>query len=1694
MRDGSAGDKTKSVLDQNFDLLEYLSAVAREIGPKPVRDVKGHPYVLWPAEVPEHRAVRLGPASDRLAWLEVGRLPAPTPAPIPDSLANLLDDLQVLENPDAAPHLSSSAVSDHVAAQLEAEFGELAPGVEVGADDERTVRGAEHRDDIDREFMAWKDETWTPWADRVRPAFAARALYASLYDLHLRADVDSATHEVVWGHLVLSCRSNGEAVVAPLLATKVIVEVDPNDATIRVIPENTVALELDAVEGVGLAGLDGLVKLKATLRESPPDPWSPDERLAVRGQIIAPLGLDAVLHDSREPAAPGPAAQLNDGWVLVMRKRALRQERFYDELAHKIRDEEFLPESLASVVADRDRVDSALVALGCDVTNDDGSANRLMMPLSANKEQERIARQLATSRGVTVQGPPGTGKSHTIVNLVSHLVAQGKRVLVTAEKEQALTVLRDKIPEQLRDLSIAVLGSTPSAMEDLRSAAQSMQDSLSAIDVHREERRIAELGARIDELRESLQKIDHSLVEALRSEQREYPLPEGPARAPQVAEWLAVNRELDVLDDRVPTDSAVPVTDAELAELATALRSTSAQDAEVAILDLPEDSWLPTGAELRTWFERLEVLRAQVTALEDSGLRLDGLDGLALDEIQQRASAVRHAAGSVRSLTGNWEDGFASAARAGDPAVPWVAQHNAGVRRKLAEARHLANDLAGHLITVPDGNPVTQLATIEDWATRVAAGKKVSIFASKELKELSAQVLVDGYPVTTTGHLDLARTQIRLRTMLREAHTLMTQAYAPCQIPVPPLDDAYLFAAEQLSHRVVSVHDWWTKEYPDLTRRLTRLVTTHNPALRAETLDHVATLLDGAAARLEERQLTSEMENLKQKLHDRRTSPGASPLWSTLASALELARPDQWDTVVEETQRLLAVRVKVLRSRELLERIAKAGAPRWARALAETHGAAEVLGEPDQSSLAWARAKARTWLTTLHSETDIDSLMQRSHTQSRELRESIVELASKSARVQLKTNIKDRQRRALETWLTAVKRVGKGTGKNAPRFQAAARDALPAAMGAVPIWIMPIYRVMENFDPRISDLFDVVVVDESSQCDLLSLGVLALGRKSVVVGDDKQTTPERVGVQVDRIAALQDQHLSGMPEARLLTLDESLYSISGRAFPSTIALKEHFRCVPEIIEFSNRYYNGAIQPLREVGVPQIGDPLRVVKVEGAVSIARGSSRVNIDEANAIADQVAACVADSSYDGLTFGIVTMMSGPQARIIQDRIRERIGDEEFEHRRLRVGNPPLFQGDERNVMFVSMVAHDNTFAATTLRYTQWANVAVSRAQDQLWIFHSMDPTTLHHEDQRRAMIEYALSAGHKDESKALYDLTESKFERDVLRQMLERGYEVVPQHRVGSYRIDFVVRVAPGERLAVECDGDSFHGPDKWDDDVRRQRVLERLGWSFWRIRASAYYLDPETSMKPLWDRLEEMKVRAAEADAVLQARQAAAEKQNLDALKAKVTSRESELSANPQDADESVVELGLGRQEHIELRAEAPVRVLRDAPRPVRPQVPDPADVRTWARENGFPIGDRGRIAAEVTKAYREAHRSPAPARSEARPSRPTSAQPHHPGAAEGEHPTQNELEAAWRNGHAYQLDSDGDIVRRNDGLTLASAIGHARAAEYRDQMRALRPHGGRFKVDEFGIMVTLVDGEPTFVCRVTRDNWFPGHLS
>lgn len=116
-------------------------------------------------------------------------------------------------------------------------------------------------------------------------------------------------------------------------------------------------------------------------------------------------------------------------------------------------------------------------------------------------------------------------------------------------------------------------------------------------------------------------------------------------------------------------------------------------------------------------------------------------------------------------------------------------------------------------------------------------------------------------------------------------------------------------------------------------------------------------------------------------------------------------------------------------------------------------------------------------------------------------------------------------------------------------------------------------------------------------------------------------------------------------------------------------------------------------------------------------------------------------------------------------------------------------------------------------------------------------------------------------------LEERCESPFEREVFRRLTARGYRVTPQVGSHGYRIDLVVEGGGDRRLAVECDGDQYHGPERWADDMRRQRILERVGWRFWRCWASSFALDPDACLGDLFATLHRLGIEPIGQDGAL-----------------------------------------------------------------------------------------------------------------------------------------------------------------------------------------------------------------------------------
>jgi len=426
---------------------------------------------------------------------------------------------------------------------------------------------------------------------------------------------------------------------------------------------------------------------------------------------------------------------------------------------------------------------------------------------------------------------------------------------------------------------------------------------------------------------------------------------------------------------------------------------------------------------------------------------------------------------------------------------------------------------------------------------------------------------------------------------------------------------------------------------------------------------------------------------------------------------------------------------------------------------------------------------------------------------------------------------------------------------------------MPKCQTAVPVWIMPLNRVVENFEPA-ENCFDVVIIDEASQADLMALIAVYMSKQVIVVGDHEQVSPVAVGMKMEEVQHLIDEHLSGIPNKQLYDGQFSVYDLAQTSY-EPVCLREHFRCVKPIIQFSNYLsYGGKIKPLQDDSGVKTRPHTLTYRVEGAWK--QDKSKVNEKEALVVASLLAAALEQPEYEEKTFGAISMVGDEQARHIEWLLHRHLPPSELVNRKIQCGNSAQFQGDEREVVFLSMVDVPPDSGILPLRdeeshnkmYKRRFNVAASRARDQVWVVHSVDPYLhLQERDIRRKLILHARNPEaveqrmEREEKK-----TESEFERLVLRRLIQAGYRVTPQWQVGSFRIDMVVE-GGGKKLAIECDGDRYHTRENIYEDMTRQAVLERLGWRFLRIRGSKFFRAPEETMQEVFERLEKLEIPPA-----------------------------------------------------------------------------------------------------------------------------------------------------------------------------------------------------------------------------------------
>ena len=264
--------------------------------------------------------------------------------------------------------------------------------------------------------------------------------------------------------------------------------------------------------------------------------------------------------------------------------------------------------------------------------------------------------------------------------------------------------------------------------------------------------------------------------------------------------------------------------------------------------------------------------------------------------------------------------------------------------------------------------------------------------------------------------------------------------------------------------------------------------------------------------------------------------------------------------------------------------------------------------------------------------------------------------------------------------------------------------------------------------PLQNQLFDMLIVDEASQCDLASaLPMILRAKRIVIIGDPLQLK------HISGVRSFEEEEIAthlgitlatASPYGRQSLWDHAAEVLSFASSGNAIAnLVNHYRCHPDIIGFSNQ----------EFYIPRAGINLSVLTAQShpelkkqgiilhpVIGIQKAEDE-NSNEAEALECIKIAIAAHAKYPEMTIGIVTPFRH-QANLINTLMPQNLRD------KIIADTVNRYQGDERDIMIYSLMVTDNS----PKRKLNWIdnknepnliNVAITRARNLLCIVGNID-----------------------------------------------------------------------------------------------------------------------------------------------------------------------------------------------------------------------------------------------------------------------------------------------------------------------------------------------------------------------------------
>ena len=346
-------------------------------------------------------------------------------------------------------------------------------------------------------------------------------IFTKLYDLYARLEREGEDYELIVGDGLLEWSEPNLSIYHPVLLLRLQLEFEPS------IPQFTL-LETEQTSEIYSALLrllpdlapGALSRLQEDLTQGEWHPLGKADTSKFLKRLVtqlSPYGTFLAEEVKKKPER-GPTISRNP--LIFLRKRNLGYSAALEAIIQDLPARDDLPQFIKDIVGSSEGDEKREnfgggIPTGIDPNGED---EHILLSKEANAEQLVIAQRLEQHGAVLVQGPPGTGKTHTIANLIGHLLAQGKSILVTSHTAKALQVLRDKVVDPLKPLCLSRLNDD--TRQQMNSSIDAITERLSSSDPDVLDREAVQLQAQRLTLLKQLRETRRKLLAARQDEYR----------------------------------------------------------------------------------------------------------------------------------------------------------------------------------------------------------------------------------------------------------------------------------------------------------------------------------------------------------------------------------------------------------------------------------------------------------------------------------------------------------------------------------------------------------------------------------------------------------------------------------------------------------------------------------------------------------------------------------------------------------------------------------------------------------------------------------------------------------------------------------------------------------------------------------------------------------------------------------------------------------------------------------------------------------------------------------------------------------------------------------------------------------------------------------------------------------------------